>query len=375
MDGRAGKRLRTGESRASGNGPCATSPEKTMLRTQIRIATRRVRITRDRWLLPAARNPHLADEVSRSILPLPLIMVSQIQRSGGTLMSQLLDGHPELRVFPGELHLAKPKDSWPRLRMWLPPAILFRQLVDHRCIEYARIGYQKAILSDEKLPFDYDVGLHCAAFCKAMERTKPTTQRQVFDIYFSTFFGAWLNHRNHGRPKFFCAFAADFAIPQATVAAFFADYPDGKLVSVLRDPASWTASALNKTTSKRKFATAARAIAYWRRSAQALIRNKMARPDTVLIITFSDLIGRTSDTIRTVAGFLGIGFTDSLLVPTFNSEPVQSNSSFSAVKGFVDKSVLDRPPGITSDPGDEALFQQALAHCTRPAAVQAQPDA
>lgn len=338
-----------------------------MLINQIKIAARRVRITKERWFLPAIRNPQLVEEVSRNILPLDLIMVSQIQRSGGTLMSQLLDGHPDLWVFPGELHLAKPKDSWPRLRLWLPPAVLFRQLVDHRCLEYARIGYQKSIRSSEKLPFDYDAGLHCAAFCRAMERLRPTTQRQVFDIYFSTFFNSWINHRSRAVPRYFLAFAADFAIPNTTVEAFFADYPQGKLISVLRDPTSWTASALAKTTSRRKFATAQRAITHWRRSAEALIRNKKARPDRVLIVTFADLIGRTAETIRVVADFIGIPFDDNLLVPTFNSEPVQSNSSFVAVKGFVDKTVLEHSADVATAIEDEALHVRALACCTRPA--------
>ena len=345
----------------------ARGEKKAMLLKSLMIAARRMRVTRNRYFLPKIRNPHLVDMVSRNILPLDLVMVSQIQRSGGTLMSQLLDGHPDLWVFPGELHLAKPKDSWPRLRLWLPPAALFRQLVDHRCIEYAKIGYQKAILSNEKLPFDYDVGLHCAAFCRAVERDRPATQRQYLDIYFSTFFRSWLNHHGQGqRPKFFCAFAADFAIPDRTVNGFFADYPDGKLVSVLRHPASWTASALAKTTSRRKFATAAKAITHWRRSAQALIRNKTARPDNVLLIAFDDLIRRTDDTIRLVTDFIGISFTGSLLVPTFNNQPVQSNSSFSAVKGYVDKTVLDRSKDNPAEARDEALFGRALEHCSRP---------
>jgi hypothetical protein len=35
----------------------------------------------------------------------PLVLISQIQRSGGSLLSQLLDGHPELDAHPHELKI------------------------------------------------------------------------------------------------------------------------------------------------------------------------------------------------------------------------------------------------------------------------------
>src|SRR3954452_24833176 len=46
----------------------------------------------------------------------PFILISQIQRSGGTLLNSLLDGHPELHVHPYELHIGYPtKPDWPAL--------------------------------------------------------------------------------------------------------------------------------------------------------------------------------------------------------------------------------------------------------------------
>ena len=41
-----------------------------------------------------------------------LIIIGQIQRSGGTLLSQLFDDHPELYNYPGELILTSPKWKW-----------------------------------------------------------------------------------------------------------------------------------------------------------------------------------------------------------------------------------------------------------------------
>ena len=38
----------------------------------------------------------------------PLVLISQVQRSGGTLLSQLFDGHPELHAHPHELKIGYP---------------------------------------------------------------------------------------------------------------------------------------------------------------------------------------------------------------------------------------------------------------------------
>ena len=44
------------------------------------------------------------------------MLISQVQRSGGTLLSQLFDGHPEVHAHPHELYIGKPKKwDWPPL--------------------------------------------------------------------------------------------------------------------------------------------------------------------------------------------------------------------------------------------------------------------
>jgi hypothetical protein len=46
------------------------------------------------------------------IIDKELVLIAQIQRSGGTLLSQLFDNHSELFNYPSELILTKPKWDW-----------------------------------------------------------------------------------------------------------------------------------------------------------------------------------------------------------------------------------------------------------------------
>ena len=59
----------------------------------------------------------LADIRMRHLIEVrqPLVLIAQPNRSGGTLLSQLFDGHPQLHVHPWELEIGDRWDEWPEL--------------------------------------------------------------------------------------------------------------------------------------------------------------------------------------------------------------------------------------------------------------------
>ena len=59
----------------------------------------------------------------------PLALICQAQRSGGTLLARLFDGHPQCHVHPYELQIGFPKPHiWPQLALDEEPAIWFAKL-------------------------------------------------------------------------------------------------------------------------------------------------------------------------------------------------------------------------------------------------------
>ena len=59
----------------------------------------------------------------------PMVLVSQIQRSGGTLLSRLFDGHPACHAHPYELKIGH-KARWPKLELDAPES-WFAALYEH----------------------------------------------------------------------------------------------------------------------------------------------------------------------------------------------------------------------------------------------------
>jgi hypothetical protein len=80
---------------------------------------------------------HQACQKTLTPITSPLVLISQIQRSGGTLLSQLFDGHPQLHAHPHELKIGFPKKHiWPKLDMRDSPKLWFEALFEHDVITH-----------------------------------------------------------------------------------------------------------------------------------------------------------------------------------------------------------------------------------------------
>src|SRR5262245_17672216 len=170
----------------------------------------------------------------------PLIMVSQVQRSGGSLMAQLFDGHPELLAHPHEL-----KFGYPNKRNW-PPTDLsncdeqFRVLFELSNIDFCEAGYAKGKHDPDTKNFFLLPYVQREVFREASKKAGGATSRDVLDAYFTSYFNAWINMRSRiQQAKFIAGFVPMMAADKGNMDAFWRAYPDGYLISIVRSPLSW----------------------------------------------------------------------------------------------------------------------------------------
>jgi hypothetical protein len=277
----------------------------------------------------------------------PLALVSQIQRSGGSLLSQLFDGHPEIHAHPHELMLGyKKKYIWPRIDLNDSPERWFAILFEKIVLEHTLKGYKKGRRDREPFPFIFVPGLQRRIFLKYLESIQPITLRDVFNAYMTSYFGAWLSNQNYnGRKKIVTAFTPWLSTIEENVAFFFEIYPDGRLISLVRDPKNWFPSALRHAPEK--YGDFEGAISQWEKSARAMLHNKERYGDRVCIIKFEDLVGKTAAVMGYLAEFLGIGFDEILLVPTFNKFPIKAHTSFKVANHGIVNGPLSRYSTLT----------------------------
>jgi hypothetical protein len=253
-------------------------------------------------------------------------------RSGGTLLTGLLDGHPQLYVVPHELSTMVPMRPIPH-----EPDRAFAALTPRRLYKWSADGATvgKQGLSGRKrqaVAFDLSPQVLHAEFVRRLQASPARTDREVLDAYLSAYFSAWSNGPVAAAPRWVVGFEPGAIGDQTRMAWFDANYPDGKVICVLRDPWSWFVSARRWSI---RFAQPDVALNRWKHAADSALVAFARRPDRVCLIAFDRLILDTRTAVEGVCEFLGIDFDESLLTPTLNGVPIEDNSSFSSNAGGV----------------------------------------
>ena len=272
----------------------------------------------------------------------PLALISQIQRSGGSMLSQLLDGHPEVHAHPHELKIGHPqKHIWPQIDLNRSPGQWFEILFEDIVVRHLRYGYKKMEKYAETFLFAFLPSLQKEIFFKYLNNLQTVTLRDVFNAYMTSYFRAWVNNQNIvGQKKCITAFTPRLSVLPENMTSFFDIYPDGRLISVIRDAHNWYPSASRHLLDR--YRDIRQALSQWKDSTHSMIRNKQNYGDRVCIISFEDLIRRTEAVMRYLADFLKIQFNDILLTPTFNKIPIKPNTSFKVENPGIMFSALER---------------------------------
>jgi hypothetical protein len=279
---------------------------------------------------------------------LPLILISQLPRSGGTLFSQLLDGHPSLHVYPWEMKIGYPsKGHWPTLHLDASPDRLFATLFHAELAYLARKGYRKRGKSKQRqkrLNFDYSPIEHYQSFVHSLPRER--SRRIILDTYFNTFFRAWRYCTNNASQV--AGFVPTMAKNADSIAKFFSDYPDGRLVSIVRDPADWFVSRRAHTKAGMpRYADLEEEMLAWNKMAEVALRYRQIYGNKFLLLSFKDLVTDRRGTMRRVCDWCGIEFHPCLLEQTFAGKEVTPNTNFEDPIDQLAGRVLDRKLVLT----------------------------
>jgi Sulfotransferase family len=283
----------------------------------------------------------------------PVALICQAQRSGGTLLARLFDGHPQCHSHPYEFQIGHPKPhTWPQLPLDEEPEAWFAKLrEDYLNTLYIKGRRRIPLKGTDKTKASYPFLLLPAfqrlVFLEEVARRRPIqSERQILDSYLTSLFNAWLDNQNlvGGEKRWVAAFSPRRAWADG-LDKLFELYPDGRMISILRDPESWFSSSQGRDPEADPEAL----IEQWKRSAREMIDAKDRFPKTVLIVRFDELVRKTEATMRTVAGFLKINYDPVLATPTFNRYPVGANSSYEVTSTGILADPVERYKEILSD--------------------------
>lgn len=299
-------------------------------------------------------------------------LIVQPMRSGGNLLVRLFDGHRNLNVRPYHLLFSRMSDKIP-FHGWVNQKDLTKTcntLVDiWRDVIYdPRFYYYKKGLplrletrsdgQSKTMYLEVDANIYYACLLyyigKSNEIPSDLSVENVVSFALSGYFVAWKNYSLDGWRKHWNISHAPRHVTYEKTLNFFENFsrtmPNGRILTTVREPASWVSSLLHAGVRPWDFSKVVRHYACF--ADQLVDAMDIIAPEKLRIIPFESLILRTRETMDTLSDWLEIDREEKLYRPSINDlVENRRNTSFknSPRSGIIDRNVLDRKEFLNSD--------------------------
>jgi hypothetical protein len=231
-----------------------------------------------------------------------VIMLSAMYENGGNTTHRMLDGHPNLFVYPFESQVGTGAGNdfltsyvpiryrWPEFPSDATPAQAYEMFWDEELKTLLRVP------SRSKL--------------KACEG-KPLNRATFVTAFFQSTFETWKNVNRSGKESFYVGYNP---VQVFDTDKILADFPDGHVIHVARNPYSGFAD-----TSKRPFPLGIKRYAWtWNLCQHMALTYKEKYPDRFHLVRFEDLVANPAATMEGLLKRLGLPMSEHCLHPSFN---------------------------------------------------------
>jgi hypothetical protein len=251
-------------------------------------------------------------------------MISAMYENGGNTTHRLLDGHPELFVYPYESQLGTSLVS-----DYLTSFVPFK----YRWPEFPLAGTAD---NDYEAIFDEEMKVrlrtperskfkHADMKIEETERKrlfvhflagKPRSRANLIEAFFRSTFESWKNLRKTGREQAYLGYSPVLVLDTEKI---LADFPDGQIIHVVRNPYSGYAD-----TKKRPFPISLERYTWTWNLCQHLALTYAERyPRNFHILRFEDLAASRETALTRLCGRLGIEYSDTCLHPSWNASQLE----------------------------------------------------
>lgn len=254
-----------------------------------------------------------------------LIMISAMYENGGNTTHRMLDGHPELFVYPFESQLGTSLSShfiqtlvpfrycWPEFSMHADAAVDYELFYDEELKTRVRVPLRSKFKDADLQLDEAERKKIFIAYMKDHERTRA----RLVEAFFVSTFESWKNYRRSGQEKAYVGYSPVIGLDAEKI---FADMPQAQIIHVIRNPYSGYAD-----TKKRPFPLSLKKYVWTWNIMQhmALTYNNMY-PNNFHIVRYEDLISDPQAAMQDLSAKLGIAFSTTMLYPSWNGAKMES---------------------------------------------------
>ena len=248
-----------------------------------------------------------------------LLMLSAMYENGGNLTHRLLDGHPQMFVYPFESQLGTRlvddhfssmfpvKYRWPLFALEATPLQDYKAIIDEECKVRARTPH---VSKFRHIPFNFSDDDRCDRYCTYADETGRSRAHNVTNFFRATF-DTWRDYRRTGAETCYVGYSPIIIIDADKI---LQDLPSAHLLHVVRNP--WSAYA---DTKKRPVPLSLKDYMLgWTLTQYYALLFREKFPNRVHIVRAEDVMGNSSKTLGTVCASIGCSSAESLKTATFN---------------------------------------------------------
>lgn len=274
--------------------------------------------------------------VREGVSPLPLFLISALHEGGGGFLHRLLDGHPELKVYPFEMQLGSPlrqdnlkgycfqdRYRWPNL----PRETASYETLHHLIIDREVKSYLQNRQKSKYSAFDLKVSLSrwIDHFSRRLKTYEPKISRAVvIESYLASFFSSWENRLGSDKEW---ALLGHSPILFVDTDEILRDFPAAKMVHLIRHPLTTFYDTKKRLPrlKPREFAL------IWNLCAYIAFYHRSKHPEHFLTLQYEDLLSKPTETLKSICRFLGISYQPELRKPSWNGTVLNQIQPFGGI--------------------------------------------
>jgi hypothetical protein len=272
----------------------------------------------------------------------PLLVVSGLQRSGTTMVTQLLRNHPQILSYYAELHIGRPnKYHWPHLVDAKNSLERFKLLIPRNLA-------QKFLNVNSHENFMFDFARFKKIFLLLDENNNNGNQREILNHFFTAYFNAYLNcnHSNYyDKYKYIVASIPGLTLFESSIDNFVKDYPDGKIIVMVRDPLIWWNSARRHSDNLK-----IKGLKRYELSLNNTMELYDRHPDKIIVVSYDQLIKNSEESIKLILNSLQLESSEIAHMPSNFPYYGMDNSTYGHKKtNKIIKDKVNRKIDISKD--------------------------
>jgi len=265
--------------------------------------------------------------------PFNIIMISAMYENGGNTLHRLLDGHPELYVYPFESQLGTGLNSdylssyvpiryrWPEFPMVSTAEDDYEAFWDEELKTLLRVPGRSKF---KECHFVMDEAKRKKRFAEIVTQLGRARAHNV-EAFFRSTFETWENYNHTGQEKYYVGYNPLQVLDTEKI---FTDFPDGHIIHIVRNPYSGYADQF-----RRPFPPSLERYAHaWAYAQMLALTYKAKYPNHFHIVRFEDVVNDRSKTMVELLSALGLSFSEKSMVPSFNGIELKSIAPWGTIR-------------------------------------------